>query len=34
MSHPIKEFVRRLSNLDIERYPEWDLSVSVLIYIQ
>ncbi|TNN13752.1 Choline O-acetyltransferase [Schistosoma japonicum] len=26
MSHPIKEFVRRLSNLDIERYPEWDLS--------
>nr|CAH8819306.1 unnamed protein product [Trichobilharzia regenti] len=26
MSHPIKEFVRRLSNLDIEQYPEWDLS--------
>ncbi|CAH8647464.1 unnamed protein product [Heterobilharzia americana] len=26
MSHPIKEFVRRLSNLDIEQYPEWDLT--------
>uniref|UniRef100_A0A095A3P6 Carnitine O-acetyltransferase n=1 Tax=Schistosoma haematobium TaxID=6185 RepID=A0A095A3P6_SCHHA len=29
MSHPIKEFVRRLSNLDIERYPEWDLSAKL-----
>ncbi|THD25064.1 Choline O-acetyltransferase [Fasciola hepatica] len=29
MSHPVKEFVRRISTLDIEQYPQWDLSAPL-----
>nr|QQY02527.1 choline O-acetyltransferase [Cryptocotyle lingua] len=29
MTHPVKEFVRRISTLDIEQYPEWDLKAPL-----
>ncbi|TGZ73878.1 hypothetical protein CRM22_001266 [Opisthorchis felineus] len=29
MTHPVKEFVRRISTLDIEQYPEWNLNAPL-----
>ncbi|CAH8602295.1 unnamed protein product [Dicrocoelium dendriticum] len=29
MSHPVREFVRRISTLDVEQYPEWDLTAPL-----